>query len=262
MTEDTPAKAETVSARLARDAERRRELLRRAIGRSGLPLAELARQAGLSTANSLYNFLSGRSLALSLRTLERIASALGVRVGDLVDEEPGLSAVTGYAKASQPSTPNPTGFVEVPIALRARSGLWLRDPWLPRASRTILRWPGDLLPERDDIFCVRVDEPGAENLYPMRTLLICVPVVPHRNQLPVGTNLVVIRERLGRYEVSVRQLVDYDGEPWLWPRSDHPMHQTPTRLPTAEGTADLARDTAVIHHLARVIASWQPEDDL
>lgn len=55
-----------------RAAERRRHALRRFLQRRSLSIAVLYRALGLSTGNAFYNFVNGRSDALSLPLIERI----------------------------------------------------------------------------------------------------------------------------------------------------------------------------------------------
>lgn len=59
-----------------RNAEARREALRRLMAREGLSCTELARRAGFPSPNRLYNFLRGRSLSLSTDTLACILAVL------------------------------------------------------------------------------------------------------------------------------------------------------------------------------------------
>lgn len=57
-------------------AERRRRSLRRFLAEQSLVPAEIARRAGLPSANTLYNFLNGRSSQLSQSTYEKLAEVV------------------------------------------------------------------------------------------------------------------------------------------------------------------------------------------
>ena len=57
-------------------AERRRRSLRRFMAEQSLMPAEMARRAGLPSANTLYNFLNGRSSQLSQSTYEKLAEVV------------------------------------------------------------------------------------------------------------------------------------------------------------------------------------------
>ena len=73
-----------------RDEEQFGSELRRRLGYilriRGTSPAELARDAGLPSANLLYNFFSGRSKSLHLFTTRQICKALGVSMGELLDD--------------------------------------------------------------------------------------------------------------------------------------------------------------------------------
>lgn len=48
--------------------------------------AELARRAGLRSANLIYNFMTGRSTALSVFSIRQICAALGMSMGEMLDD--------------------------------------------------------------------------------------------------------------------------------------------------------------------------------
>ncbi len=72
---DTNATLRSVSTRRA-DANRRREALKIILEAHRLTPTELSRLINCSRPNALYNFLKGRSAALSLDMIERILTAL------------------------------------------------------------------------------------------------------------------------------------------------------------------------------------------
>jgi transcriptional regulator with XRE-family HTH domain len=96
-------------------AEARRQALRDLLRREGLTLTELARRAGMRRANALYNFLHGRSLSLSSRSLTAIRAALPhVDLTRLVTgnlgapaSEPPVHRLAVRHETAQPDSPKP-----------------------------------------------------------------------------------------------------------------------------------------------------------
>src|ERR1035437_4902731 len=68
--------------------EARRKALREVIDASGMKPSELARRAGLPSANLIYNFFSCHSSALTFDTYQRLANAIpGATVSMLAGAE-------------------------------------------------------------------------------------------------------------------------------------------------------------------------------
>ena len=85
-------------------------------------------------------------------------------------------------------------------------------------------------------FGLEVVGPSMNQIYPEGSFVVCVPLIHSGGDIPLANgNKVVVERRnsLGEVETTVKELVlDKDGEPWLWPRSDHPLFQSPWKVPT------------------------------
>ena len=84
-------------------------------------------------------------------------------------------------------------------------------------------------------FALRVAGPSMDKLYRDGTYIVVEPW--HGGPLPVGRRVVVEREKPdGTVETTVKELVmGSDGELELWPRSNHPAHQTPVPYKDVDG---------------------------
>lgn len=73
-------------------------------------------------------------------------------------------------------------------------------------------------------FALRVVGPSMDRLYPDGSYVVVQPW--QGGPLPYGKRVIVERSRDGLIETTVKELVrGDDGEPELWPRSNHPAHQ-------------------------------------
>jgi len=111
-------------------------------------------------------------------------------------------------------------------------------------------------------FGLRVRGPSMNQLYPEGSFVVCVPLI-HLGEgfMPKSGNRVVVerRNKLGEVEATIKEMVyDKDGQPWLWPRSDHPEFQTPWPLPTGNNGHGLD-DHEDIRISALVVFSVRPE---
>ncbi|MCW3476273.1 helix-turn-helix domain-containing protein [Limobrevibacterium gyesilva] len=210
--------------------------------RHGLKPAELARQTGLSNANTIYNFLNGRSRALSQKTYEKLAR---VMPGETLD------SLTGGA--------GPSGARGIPVRAEACAGRLNPSFDLPLDHQSEAAMPVDAGMLAAGVFGVAVGRPGAELLYPEGTVLACLPFL-HCDEPPAtGRRLIVQRIRDGHVEVMVRELEVAGGKAWLWPRSTHPDHQQPIACPWPNDGRmwKVGEDRFSIP--AVVVGSYQPE---
>ena len=109
--------------------------------------------------------------------------------------------------------------------------------------REALEWPDDemyvISVPRDarfpDVrrFGLVVRGPSMNLLYPEGTLLVCAKFIDLDMEPDSGVKVVAIRrDRHGLIEATVKEyLIDSDGSAWLWPRSNHPEHQSPRKAP-------------------------------
>ena len=220
-------------------ATTRREALKDFMTQYELSPTELARRIGLTNPNLFYNFLSSRSSSLSLQTLELIREAFpGSNSSGLLD-----GCLTRQETCR--------------VVAEARAGVGQPSLMLPTNRQTQLVLPPGFLHGGEGIFAVRVEAPGADELYPTGSILICRPYGGSR--LPARPR-VIVQQKLGAgVEVTVRELVIRAGTAWLRPRSSHPDHQEPIPMPwpPREAVNPATNDGTAI--VGIVLASWQPE---
>jgi len=220
------------------DADRRRALLLEVQNEKGWNTKEWCRKAGV-TPTAVYNFLRGQSRSLSLPILERLASTARVPIGRLTGE-PGL------VKIDVPS---------VQIIGVVRAGLWHETPeYLAGIGKEIVV----PLPEeyRESAFGLEIAGPSMNQFFPEGSFVVCLPIEELPRELKSHDKVVVLRERAGLYEHTLKELVidENTGRPWLWPRSTDPNFQTPIEIPDGEPT-----ESEEIRILAVVIGSYRPE---
>lgn len=217
-----PMDKSEADTRRDRRPERRRKALRDALEAARLTPTEAARAAGLTSANMIFNFLQGRSKGLSQTTLERLAAVI-----------PGssLASLTGLEDTDAISPP------VRPLQVRAAAAASLMQSAfdLPARLQRQVYMPVTEDQQTAGVFGVVVREPGTEKLFPVDTILVCMPL--HAYEDPVVNCEKVILQRIagGKVEVTVRELEIHANEAWLWLRSTHPEHQAPVRMPYSIG---------------------------
>lgn len=98
-------------------------------------------------------------------------------------------------------------------------------------------------------FALRVAGPSMNVLYPDGSFVVVQPW--HGGSLPFGKRVIVERRRDGLVETTVKELVrGADGEPELWPRSNHPAHQ---------GLIAYREEDTTVHIVGIVIWSMRPD---
>lgn len=141
---------------------------------------------------------------------------------------------------------------------------WPRDDWYPIAIP-----PGDPHGELSR-FGLSVRGPSMNAVYPDGATLICVRFSDLGRGPESGDRVICQRHNPnGMIEATVKEFVIDDGIAWLWPRSYHPEHQTPIRLPDLPARSDeLAyllgddppdREAEAIELIALVVGSYIPE---
>lgn len=74
--------------------------------------------------------------------------------------------------------------------------------------------------------------PGAEEIYPEHSLLLCLPIAKFTGKLVKGRRLIVRRVEGARFEITVREVVtDGRGHFWLAHRSTDSYLTLKVRLP-------------------------------
>ncbi len=253
----SPTKRDANVGAIAR-AQARRVAFKTVMNRAAVTPTELARLAGLSNPNSIYNFLNGRSSSLSQATMESILAALPgvtqeVLTGNLPRGEPAFQPGNLWA-ASRDGWPV--------LTAEAEAGVWRRSARLAPARWALVPMPSDLPPPGPAAFAVRLKGTGADGLYPQGTTAVCLPLTQMLPAIRSGCRVLVRRERAGRHELTVQKLMLEESRAWLWPYSSDPAHQAATALPwplygpVALGTG---ADEMQISIEGVVIATWQPE---
>ena len=233
----------------------RRDALRAVLARLDITPTELARRAGLTNANSFFNFFNGRSASLSQATQDKILVALP---GVTQEELTGRLPTDAPHRASSLWAASPGKWPV--LTCEAESGVWRRSAKLPPEKWLMVPMPKDLPSPGPAAFAVRLKGVGADRLYPSGTIAVCVPLseIPVRN----GCRVLVHREGGRRHELTLRELVLGEGKAWLWPRSSHPEHQVPITVPWPlyEPVTTLIGVNEVLLSIEGVVtATWQPE---
>jgi hypothetical protein len=109
-------------------------------------------------------------------------------------------------------------------------------------------------------YAALVKRPGAEEIYPAGSVLLCVPMARYAGSISKGRRLVIERFQEARLEVTVREvLADADGRLWLSQRSTEPRLQGTVKIP-AEMGAKLWQSAGERYAIASVvIGAFIPE---
>jgi SOS-response transcriptional repressor LexA len=219
---------------MERGPDEKREVLRRFIVERGLKPGPWAKQSGVSV-NSLYNFLNNHSDGLEPITYAKLARQAQVPVWRLTGELP---------EAPSPTSMWVSGTVEAGAFREAIE--WDRSLWYSVDVPVPVRFRGKAR-------ALETRGPSMNRVYPEGTIIIWVPMLDFRTPRD-GDRVVVYAHRTdGTIEATVKKLVEADGRRWLWPESDHPLHQAPL---------DVTEPDAGISHIeieGIVIGSYKPE---
>lgn len=191
------------------EADQRREVLRQVMVRTGLTVNRWSTTA--KVGNSLYNFLNGESHSLSQPTLEKLAKAAGLTVGDL----------TGGVSAARPIL---AGTITVRGDLSA--GAWLEAvEWREEDQYGIdlpvpSRWRGKA-------YGLRIIGNSMNKRWPNSTIVMCVNPNDYGFDLVSGEDYVVVhrRNQLGHVEATAKRYEEHGSEIWLCPESDDPRYE-------------------------------------
>lgn len=202
--------------------------------RMGLTQAELAERVGVEQP-TIQRYERGRSPTID-QALE-IADALGVTIGDLVDEA--TSAPLG-----------PRLFVKGEVQAGVFKEAWEleADEWEVFTGRA------DVSAPVQSRFGLRTVGESMSEVYPPGTVLECI-AYDGGYPIPNGKRVIVQRRCIdGTVETTVKELVrDGDGVEWLVPRSLNPAFQTPFRADQPEEGVER------VEIIALVVGSYRPE---
>lgn len=222
-------------------AERRRQALRTVMLERELNARELGRIADVNP-NAIYNFLNRRAASLSPETIERLAAVLP---GETVGSLQGL--------------PDAGASPRLLIKSYVRAGEWRRTYELPEAQQESLPFPLDAGDRMHGSYGVRVEAPGAEDMFPTGTILTCVPISRWESPVIAGMRVIVQAVQGDSIEATVRDVTRApDGSFWMRLRSSDPRFQTAVRLPAGnfgrpwrEGDVRLSIAAVVTGYLVR-----------
>lgn len=238
-------------------AEARRDAFKAMMHRLDTYPTDIARRAGLSNANSLFNFLSKRSASLAQSTLDRIVAAFpGTRADEWTGRLPPDPAfrpgnLWAVARGGWPV-----------LTCEAEAGAWRRSARLPPQKWVLVPMPSDLPPPGPLAFAVRLKGRGADLLYPVGTVAVCLPLQQMLPSISTGCRVLVRLERRQRHELTVKELVIEEAQAWLWPRSSDPVHHAPIAVPwPLHGPVAVGAgvDATLLSIEGAVVATWQPE---
>jgi transcriptional regulator with XRE-family HTH domain len=171
----------------------------------GLSQAKLAEMVGVEQP-TIQRWEKGKREP-DLDNLKSLATALGVTPGSLLD---------GTAAAEI----GPRLWVKGEVA----AGVWSNavekpeDEWQSFAGRS------DVTASMEHRFGLRVIGDSMDLVYPHGTIVECVSVFGRAEPAP-GKRVVIIRMNDDqKYEATVKELVERDGELWAVPRSTNPAH--------------------------------------
>ena len=106
---------------------------------------------------------------------------------------------------------------------------------------------------------LEVRGPSMNAIYPDGSIIVCVSFIDLQRQPKPGERVVVERRRGTLVEATVKEFVVEDGAPKLYPRSDHPAHQSPIALQAELNDGEDENQDEEIRITALVIGSFRPE---
>lgn len=239
----------------AQESARRR--LHKALEITGWKSTTLAKEAGVapSTINRFLNQDVGHTV--SLKTMAKVDDA----VRRFLEAQPFSRQVIQwqleyFRDAPEALEPTDSDIITIHVRGAVQAGRWAEA----------MEWPVDdwrkvSLPRPDghrSYFGLRVRGPSMNQVYPDGTILVCVPFHDYDHGLEDGDHVIVQRWQSGQVEATVKELRrGPEGAVWLWPRSDHPEHQTPIALPRAGQDHPEYDGTDEIRVVAVVVADYR-----
>lgn len=212
----------------SQEAAKRRLL--KALDVTGWSSTRLAKEAGVvpSTMNRFLH--QDVAHTPSLRTMSKVDEAVARFLDGLPDKDDAARKRTSYFGTTASALERIEGMITLEVRGAVQAGLWAEAvEWPPDEWQTIT------LPRPDahrNHFGLKVRGPSMNLVYPEGTFLVCVPYLDYGGTLQDGDHVIVERWQGDSVEATVKELRQaQDGTIWLWPRSDHPEHQSPIALP-------------------------------
>jgi transcriptional regulator with XRE-family HTH domain len=208
-------------------ANRLREL-RKAAGKT---LEQVAKEA--NTTNQMVGMLERGDRKLTVEWMERLAPPLNAKPSDLLVID--------------------TNHHRIFLQGEVQAGKWRSaDESDIKPEYFDLPLPAAFLQLRP--YALRVVGPSMNNVYPEGTILICCHMDDLQEEPITGKRYIIDNiDPSDGIETTVKEFViDQEGRPWAWPRSNHPNHQTPLAL-------DNGTNGHTIQIRARVVYSLRGE---
>jgi hypothetical protein len=224
-------------------AVKRRQALVRAMEVHGLNPTTLARKCGWSSPNRIYNFMAGRSESLDFTSLQDVVKAMpGTRVEE-------LGAL-------------PKKKIMPPVLVKtACQALHFREQFtLPANQLRELPLPLEDSARQAGAYAATVKHPGADEIYPEKTILLCLPADKCEGKIVAGMRFIVERFVGSKVEVTVREArPDSEGRFWLSHRSTDPRLAGAIKAPEKISSKSWQANQEKVALAAVVIGSFQPE---
>ncbi|WP_374139451.1 LexA family protein [Sphingomonas sp.] len=196
---------------MERNADDRREILRRFIVQRGLRIAAWAKQAGVDK-NSIYNFLNGHSQALDPRTYAKLARVVEIPAWQISGDTP---------EAPSPTSIWVVGYVEAGVfreAVEWESSQWRAiDVPVPSRFQHVSK-------------ALEVRGRSMDLEYPEGSVVIWVDIINSRAPVSGDHVIAYAYAKDGSVEATVKELRVNDDQVWLWPKSSSPDHQVPINV--------------------------------
>ncbi len=201
--------------------------------RKGLSQAKLAEMIGVEQP-TIQRWEKGNREP-DFQALDSLAKALGVTAGSLLDGA--VAATVGP---------------QLWVKGEASAGAWLPAIEKPEDEWETFTGRAGVAAEMEHRFGLRLVGDSMNEVFPEGTIVECVSVFGHIEPAP-GRRVVLVRQRDdGRYEATVKELVEMDGALWAVPRSTNPTHLAVNLSEPQDGIVE-TRIAAV------VVSSIRPE---
>jgi transcriptional regulator with XRE-family HTH domain len=101
----------------------------------------------------------------------------------------------------------------------------------------LVQIPTPRSPNKDKAYGLEVHGTSMDQVYADGTILICLKLADMTRDLRNGDHVIAIRIRDGLVEATCKEYRMTEDGAWLWPRSNDPKHQSPTKA-AFEPTSD------------------------
>ena len=121
----------------------------------------------------------------------------------------------------------------IPVVGEVAAGSFRASDWVPREEAAVPADPREGI-HPDVQYALRVDGPSVNRRIADGMFAICARLDAYPGGPKHGQLVHVVRERGGLFEHTIKEIRFELGGVALWPVSDHPDHQEPTRMAANE----------------------------